>query len=179
MHTRRRLVVIVCTLTAIAALTACSTQDDEDRQHNHYRAVDGPVGDLYRLYFESGHDPADYTFDVLLYLDHINVPNPRYSYPYLRLMNTYEFGGLWEAVGFDYYEFNDIPVGSGFPADPCPGWKVRINGASVSVCSACYTNGGHLDLISLYGDRDAVEFIWDPSDSLVAYVRAVQVGETP
>lgn len=175
MHARRRPVVMACALMAIAALSACSLQDDDDRQHKRYTAVDGPVGDLYRLYFESGHDPAEYSFDVFLYMDGVNTPNPNWSYPYLRLMNSYEYGGLWDSVAFDYYEYNDIPTGSGFPSNPGPGWKVRISGASVLVCTGC----SNLDLISLFGDREAVEFVWDPGDTLAAYVRAVHVGGTP
>ncbi len=170
-----RVVTNAVVLAAIAFLafgmSSCAT-NDQDHDSN-YVAVEGPVGDLYRLYFESGRDPADYTFEVLLYLDWVNVPNPRYSYPYLRLMNSSEFGGLWEAVGFDYYEYDAIPADSGFPENPTPGWKVRIGGARVRVCDVCYTNGGRLDLIELFGDRGAVEFVWDPADTLGAYVRAV------
>ncbi len=165
-------------LASLSLLPACSSTDSSGPPNGrHYTAVQGPVGDLYRLYFENGYDTADCTFDVFLYLDYVNVPNPGYSHPSLRLMNAFDFGGLWEAVPYDYYEYADIPPDSGFPQDPTPGWKVRISGTRVSVCTTCITSGGNLDLISLSGGLDSVEFVWDPEDTLTAYVRAVRAGE--
>ena len=175
----QRLLMASLAVVVVVLLQGCASTDGKgDPSPYNYVAIDGPVGDLYRLCFESAQEPEDCTFDVFLYLDHINLPNPRYSYPYLRLMNTYEFGGgIWASVSFDYYEYNNIPADSGFPATPVPGWKVKISGARVSVCTGCYTDGGNLDIISLFGDRSAVEFVWDPVDTLAAYVRAVPVDE--
>jgi hypothetical protein len=178
MQSIRRNIAAALVLVSIASLLGCSPTDPLDHPNGkRYIAVEGPVGDLYRLYFESGHDSAEYTFDVFLYLDYANMPNSGYSYPYLRLMNSFEFGNLWEAVPFDYYEYGEIPPNSGFPENPTPGWKVRISGTRVSVCTTCLTDIGNLDLISLSGGRESVEFVWDPADTLVAYVRAVRVGE--
>jgi hypothetical protein len=172
----RRNVAVALVLASLSLLLAYSPTDEDQRNGKHYTAVDGPVGDLYRLYFESGHEPADYAFDVFLYLDYVNVPNSQYAHPYIRLMNAYEAGGLWESIPYDYYEYSDIPADSGFPTDPTPGWKVRVSGTSVSVCTGCLTDGGNLDLISLSGGLESVEFVWDPEDTLAAYVRAVYVG---
>ena len=178
MKSIRRNIAVALVLVSISSLLGCSPTDPLDhRNGKHYIAAEGPVGDLYRLYFESGHDSADYTFDVLLYLDCANMPNSGYSYPYLLLWNSFEFGGLWEAVPFSYYEYGEIPPDSGFPENPAPGWKVRISGTNVSVCTTCFTENGNLDLISLSGGRESVEFVWDPADTLAAYVRAVRVSE--
>lgn len=167
-------------MVSISSVFGCSPTDPLDhRSGKHYIAVEGPVGDLYRLYFESGHDSADDTFDVLLSLDCANLPNSGYSCPYLRLMNSFEFGGLWEAVSFDYYEYGEIPPNSGFPENPAPGWKVRISGTKVWVCTTCLTDDGNLDLISLSGGRESVAFVWDPEDTLAAYVEATRPDNQP
>ena len=165
--------VAACVITEFA-LVGCSLDGDPVQpEFKPYVAVAGPVGDLYRFCFESGEDPADYTFEALMYMDEVNAPNPRFSNPYLRLMNTAEHGNLWESIPFDYYEFEAIPATAGFPDPVTRGWKTRVWGARVDTCDACYTDRGKLWLLSLYGPVDQVEFIWDPEDTVEAYIRPV------
>lgn len=172
-----RFLFSILSLLLIPFFTGCEFWDPDSGEKKCYVIVDGPVGDLYRLYFESGNDPDQFEYELLLYLDSSNGPNPNYSYPYLSLKNSLSAGGLWDRVGYDYYEYDDIPPDSGFPEELAPGWKVQVSGASVSVCQTCIVEGCSLKLITLYGNRDRVEFVWDPADTLATYVRAVPILE--
>jgi len=171
---------IYCVVLALVVMFLAGCSDDQVSPDNNrnYHAVSGPVGDLYRFCFESGENSEDFEFEVLLYLDWVNVPNPNYSHPWLTLNGTNQAGsGLWETVSFEYFEFEEIPEDSGFPETPEIGWKVHIEGSRAKFCTTCYTNGGLLDLISLSGPMDLVEFIWDPEDSLQIFTRPVAVEE--
>jgi hypothetical protein len=158
-------------LFAWLAIAGCGIIGADDDESKNYEIVEGPVGDLYRFCIESGADPSAYEYDVFLYWDYVNIPNPDYSYPYLSLKNSVSSGGLWSQLGFDYYEYEAIPEDSGLPSVAEPGWKVRLPAASVRFCDSCYTEDGLLRIIELYGPKDQVEFVWDPEDSLEAYVR--------
>jgi len=164
--------IILAQIILFLVLSGCS---DPENDHNYY-AVPGPVGDLYRFCYESGEDSDFYEFEVLLYLDWVNVPNPDYSHPWLTLNGTNRAGSaFWENVAFEYYEFEDIPEDSGFPETPENGWKVHITGARVNYCTTCLTNDGLLKKISLSGPKELVEFIWDPGDTLEIFTQPVPI----
>lgn len=166
-------VALLLVALAYASLTVvgCGIISEDADEPKNYEIVEGPVGDLYRFCIESGADPSQYEYDIYLYWDDANIPNPNFSYLFLSVKNTATAGGLWDRLGFDYYEYEDIPEDSGFPAAPGPGWKVRIWGASMRFCQTCYTDNGLLRLIEFHGPMDQVEFVWDPADSTEAYVR--------
>jgi len=152
----------------IAAATLVGGCSDEEPQPNIY--AEGPVGDLYRTCYEGETDCRDYEYDLLLYLDTINLPNPRYSHPYLHVKGTPGAGGLWDRLSFEYYEYDDIPEGVSLPAIGAAGWKAHIRGARIEYCTTCYTDAGLLRLIQLSGPRDQVEFIFDPADTVATQV---------
>jgi len=167
--------ILVLFVSVLSSL-GCSDDQVSPENERNYHAVSGPVGDLYRFCFESGENSENYEFEVLLYLDWVNVPNPNYSHPWINMNGTNQAGsGLWENVSFAYYEYEDIPEGSGFPETPETGWKVHIEGARVNFCTTCYTDGGLLDVISLSVKKDLVEFIWDPGDTLEIFMRPVPI----
>ena len=156
----------IAVLVAVVAICGCSS--DEEKHGQIY--VPGPIGDLYRTCYEGATDCRDYEYDLMLYLGTSNLPNPRYSYPYLEVQGTPGAGGLWDRVSFAYYEYDEIPAGVDLPARGSQGWKVHIWGARIEYCSLCYTNNGLVRIIELSGPRDQVEFAWDPADTVALYV---------
>ncbi len=129
----------------------------------------GPVGDIYRACFVSGDDCDKYRYELFMHLSAVSGPNPDYSYPYLRLGTTSGAGGAFDRIGFDYYEYGELPSDSGYPGTGQYGWKVHVPEAYISFCTTCYTEGGLANRISLFGPREIVEFFWDPEDTLSVY----------
>ncbi len=112
------------------------------------------------------------TAGFLLYLDTYNLPSRNGGVRKLILSSLPTAPG----AGLDQI---DLFFTGGLPAEIDPGildehgWKLRLEGADVVLCTSCVDLCGQVPILLLRGGLDRAEFVRDPADSLDAHLRFV------
>ena len=164
---------IICLVALL--VYACSGCDDAEvvgfdcpDEGSDFYSADTKIGDLYEFCFGSNDECRNYSLDLLLYLDVVNLPNPEISSRYVSVQSVPGLGGSRDRLSFLY---GDSLVGGAYDLmRGQPGWKAKMVNVNIEFCDECFTNCGLAKIIELVGNPEDVEFVFDPEDTLEIYI---------
>ena len=134
------------------------------------------IDELRDFCFCGSNDCEDYSADLLLYLDTVNLPSQNNGHPWLILSSlpTAPIADGNDRLGFEFVGTLGPEIDPGILDQV--GWKIRIPCARIMYCDDCYTSDGLVPTIYLAGSLDGVEFLQDQSDTREIYIN---ISPTP
>lgn len=133
------------------------------------------IDELRDFCFCGSNDCEDYSVDLLLHLDTINLPSNNKGHRWLILSSlaTTPIADGADRLGFEFEGTLGPEIDPGILGQV--GWKIQMPYAQIRYCDACYTNAGLVPTIYLTGSLDGVEFLRDQADTLEIYINVSQV----